>query len=159
MNLPQEFIDLCNGSAVAVERAARDFHAMAAALNARTERGPATMTEVATYCVTGGVVAACKVTIQKYAADPSGGTIPDALAGLAHSTIELLREDMRATSCDVDDPRFQAACAGLVGAGLMSQEQSDDLAALGANRRGKAEAVLGRECSAVDCWTACGGDS
>lgn len=155
MSLPQPFIDLVNSPSVQSFLAARDFNGMAAELNAPTERGPVPIEEVAAYCcrggITGGVMAAIEIPI-----GTNGMTVQ--AKAMLHTVLTLIQLDYRLSTADVDDAAFGAACDGLVSMGIMTGDQKTDLLALGANRTGKAFAVLGRDCTGSECLEAAGGD-
>ncbi len=161
MPLPQDFIDLCAGDDVADERAAKDFHAMAALLNAKTERGPVPIRELSSLCLavglTGGVLALVEIPV----GDDIASGVPMTLAtkGMLHKVLTLIQTDYRLETADCDDPTFAAGCDGLIALGVIDADAKAALLALGNNRLGKAEVILGRACSAIDCWEACGGDS
>lgn len=132
----------------AMREAGRDAD-VAAALAVRNNRGPVPITELSAYCVQAGVIGACEVAARSAAA-------PDSLKGLCFTVLSLLRDDWRLTTADVDDPQFGAACAGLIAAGLMTQQQCDDLTAMGANRRSRGEVLFGRAVTANDVSAAYG---
>ncbi len=160
MALPQAFIDLVNSNEVADSLTARDFHAMAATLNAPTERGPVPIRDLSSMCLslglTGGVLSLVAVPLGTDLAPGVPMTLQ--IKGLLNQILTLVQTDYRLESADVDDPMFGPGCDGLIALGLLSAEGKAALLALGHNRRGAAEVALGRPCTAVECWEACGGD-
>lgn len=117
--------------------------AVADMLNAPTERGPVSIGEVAAYCLNNGIVGLAKAT-----ADES--TTPLSDRALCHTLLEFLSKDRWLETADLDDPRFVAACDGLIQIGIMTAQHKSDLLALANNRQGLGEKILGRKVSPVD---------
>lgn len=105
-------------------------------LNYKQYRGPVPIVEISSYCVVNGIIGACEVVA-------SNPTMPDQLRAVCITVTTLLRDDFRLTTCDTDDPAFQMACAGLIQAGLMTENNVNAMIAMGENRYSRAEVVFG----------------
>lgn len=134
--------------------AAGDDTGCAVLLNERTERGPVPLRELSAYTgpagITGTVRALIEVPVGGEVAPGVPMTLP--LKAALYTVETVLVTDYRLETADVDDPRFGAACDVLVSLGVMTADQRDDLLAMGAGRRSKAEATagVGRAVTAAD---------
>lgn len=129
----------------AAPRAANDWAAVAALLNARTFRGPAPLRELSAACLALGVTGSVKALLEV----PLGGTDspPTSLtlatkAGL-YKVVTLIEQDYRLEEADCDDPSFAAGCDGLIAMGFLTEAGKASLLALGNNRRSRAEVLWG----------------
>jgi len=102
---------------------------------------------MARYCakgITGGVQAALEIPV-----GTNGMTIQ--AKGALHTVMNLVQQDFRMESCDVDDPQFSAVCDGvLIPFGIMTATDKVNILALGNNRQSRVEFLFGQQVSMND---------
>ncbi len=153
MSLAQDFVDLVMGEEFAAARLIGDHSQIAANLNTKDQRGLVPIRELSSACLLAGLTGRLDFMYLSLAHKAALGTATEqeqAIGVGCAEALSLIRDDYRLETADIDSVRFQTALATFVLLGWLTEEQKDDIVALGANRRSRAELALGRDCTHDD---------
>lgn len=104
-------------------------------INEKRFRGPVPIIDLSAYCTIEGITGLIEATAHDQESTKQVRT-------LMFSVLSILRDDLRLNTADLDSPAFGYMTGGLIGLGIMSEEQRDALYALGENRRSRAQILF-----------------